>query len=102
MRKAGLMMKAAAAVCLVIAAFAPEVVLPLILASIVLMGAGWLVGGLAENRPELTESGRALAIGRIALLVVCAGFIFHGIMNGGMQAVLMKAVRICMECIGLG
>ena len=33
---------------------------------------------------------------------VGVSFVVLGIMNGGMEQVLGKAVRICTECIGLG
>ena len=39
---------------------------------------------------------------RIAVLTVAAVFIVLGVLNGGMNDVLEKAVRICTECIGLG
>lgn len=39
---------------------------------------------------------------RAALCVLAALFIALGIWNGGMRDVIAKAVRICMECIGIG
>lgn len=39
---------------------------------------------------------------RIALAVVAVVFIIVGALNGGLQAVLEKAINICRECIGLG
>ena len=39
---------------------------------------------------------------RIALYILAAVMIVHGIRNGGMQDVLIKAINICTECIGLG
>ena len=39
---------------------------------------------------------------RILVAVLAVTFIAVGVWNGGMQDVLMKAVKICTECIGLG
>ena len=39
---------------------------------------------------------------RIAFVGCAIGFIVAGILNGGMNDVLNKAVKICTECIGLG
>ena len=39
---------------------------------------------------------------RSALLVLAFVFIIIGIVNGGMDDVFQKAVKICTECIGLG
>lgn len=39
---------------------------------------------------------------RTALYALAALFIALGVMNGGMRDVMAKAVRICMECIGIG
>lgn len=41
---------------------------------------------------------------RVGIGVLMASFllIFAGIRNGGMQDVLIKAINICTECIGLG
>jgi hypothetical protein len=39
---------------------------------------------------------------RLLLLALSAGLILHGILNGSMQDVFVKAVNICTECIGLG
>lgn len=39
---------------------------------------------------------------RGCVLVVAVTFVVLGINNGGMQAVLNKAIKICTECIGLG
>ena len=47
-------------------------------------------------------SGRSLTGLWIFLLAVSAGLILHGILDGSMQDVFVKAVNICTECIGLG
>ena len=39
---------------------------------------------------------------RIALLAAAVLLIVLGILNGGMYDVLVKAINICTECIGLG
>ena len=39
---------------------------------------------------------------RIVLLAASIALIAAGIMNGGMRDVLIKAINICTECIGLG
>jgi len=46
--------------------------------------------------------GRGTTAVRIALLVAAAALIILGILNGSMKDVLMKAINICTECIGLG
>ena len=37
-----------------------------------------------------------------ALFLAAALLVVLGVMNGGAQDVLTKAVKICSECIGLG
>lgn len=39
---------------------------------------------------------------RIALAVIAVGLIIWGSLNGNAQAVFIKAINICTECIGLG
>ena len=39
---------------------------------------------------------------RAAVVVAAAAFILAGILNGSARDVLVKAVHICTECIGLG
>ena len=39
---------------------------------------------------------------RLAVLVLAIVFIVVGIFNGSMSDVLIKASKICTECIGLG
>lgn len=39
---------------------------------------------------------------RTTLYVLALGFLVAGVMNGGMRDVLIKAINICTECIGLG
>ena len=39
---------------------------------------------------------------RSFILVIGVAFIIAGVMNGSMSAVFNKAIRICLECIGIG
>ncbi len=36
------------------------------------------------------------------LLALAAALIVFGILNGQFQSVLAKAIRICLECVGIG
>ncbi len=50
----------------------------------------------------MTDKEKRLMLLRLAVLlagILCLGL---GVYNGGMTDVLVKAVRICRECIGLG
>lgn len=55
----------------------------------------------AEKTP-LTENKKVMAGLRIGLLVVGVTLFVIGIFNGGLNDVLIKAINICTECIGLG
>ncbi len=50
--------------------------------------------------PELKP--QTVTIARTALVVLAVVFIIMGIANGGARDVLIKAVNICTECVGLG
>lgn len=57
----------------------------------------------APNKSEKKKSDRCKTIvGRYVILGVAILLIVLGVFNGGMSAVLQKAVKICTECIGLG
>ncbi len=43
-----------------------------------------------------------LTIVRVALLLAAGGFLVIGALRGEVHTVLIKAVNICLECIGLG
>ena len=62
--------------------------------------------GLKLGKPVIIEESKneqtAVLAFRIAVLCIGAIFIILGITNGGMTDVLIKAVGICTECIGLG
>ena len=45
---------------------------------------------------------KKIAIARLAVLCLGILFIILGVMNGGSRDVLIKAINICTECIGLG
>lgn len=47
-------------------------------------------------------SGGCLVRLRAIILVIAIVFIVLGVMNGGLRDVLVKAINICTECIGLG
>lgn len=53
----------------------------------------------AQRTPEETGKRRTV---RLCLLAAAVLLTVLGILNGGMQDVLTKAVWICTECIGLG
>lgn len=38
----------------------------------------------------------------IVLLVLSAGFLVLGVLNGEVAIVLSRAANICLECIGIG
>ncbi len=63
-------------------------------------------GGRAKAAPGCKETAldslRFLLVARIAVLLIAAAFIIWGILNGGADELLAKAVAICTECIGLG
>ena len=61
----------------------------------------WPRASKRENkvlRAEHTAHGKL----RIALYAVALVLLLAGVMNGGMRDVLIKAINICTECIGLG
>ncbi|MBQ2084854.1 MAG: hypothetical protein II464_01120 [Oscillospiraceae bacterium] len=52
-----------------------------------------------ENK---TKEDRRIAALRIFFLILAAVFIIIGLLNKEYITVLNKAVRICLECIGIG
>lgn len=58
-----------------------------------------LKGGADLPAPERALPANALRIGLYGVAIV---FIVLGVMNGGLYDVLVKAIHICTECIGLG
>ena len=63
--------------------------------------AGTAVPVLPEKAGQAGHS-PLLSIFHITLLLLGVLFIVLGVMNGGMRDVLVKAIQICTECIGLG
>ena len=62
-----------------------------------------LLKGLSGNKaPEAPVKSFPVGYVRIALYAVALVLIVLGISNGGMRDVLIKAINICTECIGLG
>jgi len=63
-----------------------------------------LVDGQRADKIQAAETKccRGLPWIRIALAVVAVIFIVVGVVNGGAEDVLKKAIAICTECIGLG
>ena len=53
-----------------------------------------------HNTPEATVRNRVLL--RRILMAAAVVFIILGVMNGSMKDVLVKAIKICTECVGLG
>ena len=47
------------------------------------------------------DTGKLLQL-RIVLFIIAIILIIAGIVNGSMSDVLIKATKICAECIGLG
>ena len=55
-----------------------------------------------KHTPKASEPPKNQKAVRLVLLAVAVLFIFLGIRNGSMNAVINKAIRICTECVGLG
>lgn len=56
---------------------------------------------LRDTAKEVSNA-RRLRIVRLAVFMIAAVFVVAGILNGSMKDVLIKAIIICTECIGLG
>ena len=41
-------------------------------------------------------------VAQVALLIVGIAMVSFGVMRGEAEAVLAKAIRLCLECIGIG
>ena len=62
-----------------------------------------LLKGVSGNKaPEAAPKPSRVLYVRIALYALAVVMIVLGINNGGMRDVLIKAINICTECIGLG
>jgi hypothetical protein len=58
--------------------------------------------GLLSKAKIVLNDKRVILTIRIALAVIAVVFIILGALNGNMRAILIKAINICTECIGLG
>ena len=58
--------------------------------------------GENAEKPSVFENKKVVAGLRICLLAVGITLFVVGIFNGGLNDVLIKAINICTECIGLG
>lgn len=87
-------------------------VLPLFCLSVVMTIIGRVKGIKDEDtkavRTEMKmqntapEAAKRLVLVRRVMLVFAIAFVVLGIFNGSMKDVLVKAINICSECIGLG
>jgi len=59
-------------------------------------------GGRSVTVTTAGQSGRGITAVRVALLTAAGAFILFGVLNGSLDDVLLKAINICTECIGLG
>ena len=59
-------------------------------------------GGNAAAKPDATASGKGRTALQAIVVVVAAALIVMGALNGGARDVLVKAITICTECVGLG
>lgn len=58
---------------------------------------------MESGRRKLFELTRARRIGLWTVLVLAgAAFLLLGVFKGQAVAVLQKAIRVCLECIGIG
>lgn len=64
---------------------------------------GYSQGSFSSDTPTLPQHGnKKMIIVRSTMLAIATIFIIVGIFNGGASDVLLKAIAICTECIGLG
>ncbi len=61
-----------------------------------------LKGEKGAPRPQAVKRALPVNAARIALYALAAALVVIGVMNGGLRDVLIKAINICTECIGLG
>ena len=60
------------------------------------------ISGKVRPCPPRAEKEKTIKIARIAIFCLGVLFIVLGTVNGGSRDVLVKAINICTECIGLG
>ncbi len=56
----------------------------------------------AHEKAALTPADRRTALLRAGVLAAAALLLAAGLMSGGFRDVLVKAVNLCAECVGLG
>ena len=66
------------------------------------MGRGRSARGMVNHRKSFYDNIYFVWVVRCAVAVIGVAFVVLGVLNGGMEDVLGKAIRICTECIGLG
>ena len=54
-----------------------------------------------DIQAEASKTKRLRAV-KTALLIIAVIFVIAGIFNGSMEDMLIKAINICTECVGLG
>ena len=58
---------------------------------------------MESSRRQSVGMKRSVRIGLLtALAITGAAFLLYGIFTGQAIAVLQKAIRVCLECIGIG
>ena len=67
-----------------------------------LFGTAQRTVGKIRPCPPRKYFSKAVNIARVTVLCLGVLFIILGVMNGGSRDVLVKAINICTECIGLG
>lgn len=61
-----------------------------------------LKGEKGAPEPQVVKRALPVNAARIALYALAAALVVSGVINGGLKDVLVKAINICTECIGLG
>ena len=57
---------------------------------------------MKSNFGKLLNSNKFIYGTRLVVFCAAVALIVVGVLNGGVGDVLMKAINICTECIGLG
>ena len=87
-----------------IAALPLFLVLVCLLVACIVTGVKPKTGGTAKNAVRIKPQAepKHVNILRAVVLIAAVLLIFAGIVNGGALDVLVKAINICTECVGLG
>lgn len=70
-------------------------------AAAILLTAAYLLQKQSSPKPADLPA-RTAAVIRLVLMILAVILLAAGVRNGGMRDVLVKAINICTECIGLG